>query len=182
MLYCVRCKTHTDDVGKHLLHLTKNGRYRIETNCDCGASKNTFVSRDALVGAGFGDFVDKLVSYSPIELHLIMQNDHTGKIERASFAGPGTKLNKRLNPDDTWKPWSAPINAIDDGAYYHDLVYRDTEKMPLEQKRRERMKADRDLKKVSDAVIHDPSATFINRTAGRLVSAIMGKLAPEHPY
>ena len=40
-----------------------------------------------------------------------------------NFTGPGTKLNKRLNPDGTPKEWSLPINRVDNAAYHHDLCY-----------------------------------------------------------
>ena len=40
-----------------------------------------------------------------------------------NFTGPGTKLNKRLNPDLTPKKWSKPINRVDKAAYNHDLCY-----------------------------------------------------------
>ena len=40
-----------------------------------------------------------------------------------NFAGPGTKLYKRLNPDGTPKPWSKPVNRVDSAAYRHDLAY-----------------------------------------------------------
>ena len=40
-----------------------------------------------------------------------------------NFTGPGTKLNKRLNPDLTPKKWSKPINRVDKAAYHHDVCY-----------------------------------------------------------
>ena len=40
-----------------------------------------------------------------------------------NFTGPGTKLNKRLNPDGTPKEWTMPINRVDNAAYHHDLCY-----------------------------------------------------------
>ena len=40
-----------------------------------------------------------------------------------NFTGPGTKLNRRLNEDLTPKPWSIPINRVDDSAYRHDICY-----------------------------------------------------------
>ena len=40
-----------------------------------------------------------------------------------SFAGPGTNLKKRLNPDKTWKAFSKPLNGLDRAAYHHDLAY-----------------------------------------------------------
>ena len=44
-------------------------------------------------------------------------------LPRYNFTGPGTKLNKRLNPDLTLKKWSKPINRVDKAAYHHDLCY-----------------------------------------------------------
>ena len=40
-----------------------------------------------------------------------------------NFTGPGTKLNKRLNPNLTPKKWSKSINRVDKAAYHHDLCY-----------------------------------------------------------
>ena len=40
-----------------------------------------------------------------------------------NFTGPGTKLNKRLNPDGTPKEWSMPINGVDNATSHHDLCY-----------------------------------------------------------
>ena len=40
-----------------------------------------------------------------------------------NFTGPGTKLYKRLDPDETPKEWSIPINRVDNVAYHHDLCY-----------------------------------------------------------
>ena len=40
-----------------------------------------------------------------------------------NFTCPGTKLNKRLNPDLTPKKWSKPINPVDKATYHHDLCY-----------------------------------------------------------
>ena len=39
------------------------------------------------------------------------------------FTGPGTKLNKRLNPDLTLKKWSKPINRVDKAAYHHVVCH-----------------------------------------------------------
>jgi len=40
-----------------------------------------------------------------------------------NFTGPGTKLNKRLNPDITLKSWSKPVDRVVRTAYHHDLAY-----------------------------------------------------------
>src|SRR3977135_761388 len=42
-----------------------------------------------------------------------------------NFAGPFTRLDKRLDSEDNPLPNSIPINAIDKIAYTHDLMYRD---------------------------------------------------------
>jgi len=72
----------------------------------CGKTKTQFVK----TGSGlFNTLVNKL----PLEFHLPGHN----------FTGPGTRLDKRLNPDDTPKDWSKPINRVDTAAYHHDLCY-----------------------------------------------------------
>ena len=40
-----------------------------------------------------------------------------------NFTGPGTKLYKRLNQNETPKEWSIPINRVDNAAYHHDLCF-----------------------------------------------------------
>ena len=64
------------------------------------------------VKAGSGLF-DKAVSNLPLELHLPGHN----------FTGPGTRLDRRLNPDLTPREWSKPINRVDTASYHHDLCY-----------------------------------------------------------
>jgi len=49
----------------------------------------------------------------PFEMHLPGPN----------FTGPGTKLNKCLNPDMTPKARSKSINRVDKAAYHHDICY-----------------------------------------------------------
>jgi len=53
------------------------------------------------------------------ELHYVLPNGP------ASFAGPLTKLDIRLNADDSWKEWSKPKYQVDETCYHHDLAYRD---------------------------------------------------------
>ena len=40
-----------------------------------------------------------------------------------NFTGPGIKLYKRLNQDETPKEWRKPINRVDNAAYHHELCY-----------------------------------------------------------
>jgi hypothetical protein len=39
-----------------------------------------------------------------------------------NYAGPGTRLDLRLNDDGTPKQWSMPVDRVDLAAYHHDLV------------------------------------------------------------
>ena len=83
---------------------TKNNRHTKRGTCVvCGTTK-------APTG---GSLLNKAINNLPVEMHLPGHN----------FTGPGTKLNKRLNPDLTPKKWSKPINRVDKAAYHHDLCY-----------------------------------------------------------
>ena len=74
----------------------------------CGTTKTQFIK--APVGVSL---LNKVINNLPVEMHLPGHN----------FTGPGTKLNKRLNPDLTPKKWSKPINRVDKAAYHHDVCY-----------------------------------------------------------
>ena len=107
-MYCVKCKraTGTNNIERVV---TKNNRNMLRGKCDvCGSTKTQFIKAD--VGKGV---VNKLINNLPFEAHLPGHN----------FTGPGTKLNRRLNEDLTPKPWSIPINRVDDSAYRHDICY-----------------------------------------------------------
>ena len=74
-------------------------------------------------GDGFDiqSFLSKLpfsTTHIPGELHW--------PFPTANFMGPGTSLSARLNPDNTPKDWSIPINDVDAACYTHDLDYRDS--------------------------------------------------------
>ena len=60
-----------------------------------------------------GSLLNKVINNLPVEMHL----------PGHYFTGPGTKLNKRLNPDLTPKKWSKPVYRVDKAAYHHDLCY-----------------------------------------------------------
>ena len=75
----------------------------------CGKTKSHFIKCDATRGS----FLNTLVNNLHFQIHSPGHN----------FAGPGTKLCKRLNPDGTPKEWSKPINRFDNAAYHHDLCY-----------------------------------------------------------
>lgn len=85
---------------------------------------------------------------------------------------PGTKLKKRLKPDDTPYDWSKPINKLDEAAMYHDIAYRD------HRTAKERHPYDLKLAKVADEIARDPSATPDERKKASMVAAVMhGKVA-----
>jgi hypothetical protein len=116
----------------------------------CGIVKCQFVKSTAVPAAVGGDLVSALNTVSksfklplqkfPGELHIPGMN----------FAGPGTRLEYRLNDDGTPKQFSMPVDRVDQAAYYHDLVYneyRDTENRNI---------ADREMLQELDS-IKDPS-------------------------
>ena len=105
-MYCVKCKKHTETTDVQLF-TARNNRLMQRGICSvCRKRKTQFVK------AGSGLF-NKAVSNLPFELHLPGHN----------FTGPGTPLDRRLNPDLTPREWSKPINRVDTAAYHHDLCY-----------------------------------------------------------
>ena len=107
-MYCVKCKKRTKTTNKRMT-TTKNNRHMKRGTCVvCGMTKTQFIK--APTG---GSLLNKAINNLPVEMHLPGHN----------FTGPGTKLNKRLNPDLTPKKWSKPINRVDKAAYHHDLCY-----------------------------------------------------------
>lgn len=127
-------------------------------------------SSTQLKGKGIADFILNKVPFP--EMHLILQ-DPRGRIRKASFAGPFTKLNKRLDPRTKQpKDWSKPVNRLDQGAYYHDLAYSYKGK----NQKQVRNKADKRLEMVANEVINDPKSSMYNRMNARLVKKVMQKM------
>ena len=107
-MYCVKCKKQTETTNERIT-TTKNNRHMKRGTCVvCRTTKTQFIK--APTG---GSLLNKAINNLPVEMHLPGHN----------FTGPGTKLNKRLNPDLTPKKWSKPINRVDKAAYHHDLCY-----------------------------------------------------------
>jgi hypothetical protein len=120
-MYCVKCreKTETRDIRAAT---AKNRRSMLRGVCVvCGTTKTQFVKASTVVQGG--DLVSSLNAATsnikipwakfPGELHL----------PGHQFTGPGTRLDLRLNPNETPKDWSKPINRVDSAAYVHDLAY-----------------------------------------------------------
>ena len=108
-MYCLKCRRVTET--ENITTVTfKNGRLMRRGQCvTCEKIKCKFVKKDVASGS----FLNSLMNKLPFEMHLPGHN----------FTGPGTKLNKRLNPDGTPKEWSMHINRVDNAAYHHDLCY-----------------------------------------------------------
>ena len=107
-MYCVKCKKRTDTTNEQIT-TTKNNRHMKRGVCTiCGTTKTQFIKSPK-----GGSLLNKVINNLPVEMHLPGHN----------FTGPGTKLNKRLNPDLTPKKWSKPINRVDKAAYHHDICY-----------------------------------------------------------
>ena len=108
-MYCLKCRriTETENITTAV---SKNSRLMRRGQCvACGKLMTQFIKK----GTSGESFLNYLVNKLPIEMHLPGHN----------FTGPGTKLNKKLNPDGTPKEWSMPINRVDNTAYHHDLCY-----------------------------------------------------------
>ncbi len=123
MLYCVRCrrKTETNDLRRVI---SKNNRHMLYGKCAvCGLTKTQFVKSDASKTGG--DLVSTLNSVTK-NITLPWGNVFPGELHLPglNFAGPGTRLDKRLTSTGAWKEWSKPVDRIDNAAYHHDLAYQ----------------------------------------------------------
>ena len=107
-MYCVKCKKTTNTNNEQLTTTKNNRRMKRRTCTICGTTKTQFVKFTK-----GGSVLNKFINNLPVEMHLPGHN----------FTGPGTKLNKRLNPDLTPKKWSKPINRVDKASYNHDICY-----------------------------------------------------------
>ena len=107
-MYCVRCKKRTNTDNEQFTTSKNNRHMKLGTCTVCDTTKTQFIK-----SSKGGPILNKVINNLPIEMHLPGHN----------FTGPGTKLNKRLNPDLTPKKWSKPINRVDKAAYHHNLCY-----------------------------------------------------------
>ena len=106
-MYCVKCKKTTNSLNEQLTTTKNNRRMKRGTCAICGTTKTQFVKFTE-----GGSVLNKFINNLPVEMHLPGHN----------FTGPGTKLNKRLNPDLTPKKWSKPINRVDNDTATRNAV------------------------------------------------------------
>lgn len=64
--------------------------------------------------------LNTLINKLPFELHY---RGFDSGFKPYNFAGPGTKLDKRLDEYKRPKKHSTPVNRVDNSAYHHDLCY-----------------------------------------------------------
>ena len=124
-MHCLKCEIITETLSPSY-SVTKNNRHMLKGTCAvCGRVKCQFVKSSAVPAVSGGDLVIALNTVSknfqlplqkfPGELHIPGMN----------FAGPGTRLEYRLNDDGTPKEFSKPVDRVDEAAYYHDLAYNE---------------------------------------------------------
>lgn len=118
-VYCLRCKLKTENIDEKESE-TKNNRRILQAKCvTCGKNKCSFI-KSSKSGGDIVSFVDNSLKKIGLqglpEMHLPGHN----------FTGPGTRLDKRLDPvtDEPYE-WSKPINKVDEISLHHDKCYRD---------------------------------------------------------
>ena len=70
-----------------------------------------------------GDIVSSLSKFTSNVKFPFQKFEGEVHLPGMNFAGPGTRLDLRLNDDLTPKDWSKPVDRVDEAAYYHDLAY-----------------------------------------------------------
>ena len=112
MSYCLKCKKKTNTKNISYFKSKNNSVIQKGTCSVCGSKKSQFISKHKR-----GGDIQKILSGSkftttgiPGELHL----------PGYSFCGPGTNLDKRLDEAYDPKPWSKPINRVDEGTHHEE--------------------------------------------------------------
>lgn len=119
-MYCVKCKSKTETTDMQNV-VSKNGRSMLRGKCAlCNSTKTQFVKTGSASG---GDLVSSLSNItSGIKLPWARYSGEM-HIPGMNFAGPGTRLDLRLNSDGTPKDTSRPVDRVDEAAYRHDMAY-----------------------------------------------------------
>ena len=86
-VYCIKCKSKTEDVSPHVVPLTtaKGTRYQLRATCkDCSSKKCQFVSKQHAEGKGL--ITDLIKKFAPNTTGTIDQVQNT--IGSIPFVGP----------------------------------------------------------------------------------------------
>ena len=195
--YCVKCKSHQDVKDSVLLKCKLRERkkdtdkipkptFRVASICiRCEKRVSVFVSvkdqesleevikrfKLARSGEGIRDLVNRFNLSLPFEAHMWLQDSKTGKVRKASFCGPGTKLSKRLESFDKSKSTfksiiTPPVNALDTACMKHDIAYSKHKDIP------HRNIADAILAKEAEQV-QKTSKRIIQRANASIVKNVM---------
>ena len=116
-------------------------------------------------------FLNRVISSLPMEMHIPLQH-MDGRIGRGNFAGPGTKLYKRLgnyNPKTGYYSHvnTQPVNYIDWSAMEHDICYG------LSTDAKSRNRCDRKMAREMSQIIANPDTTVYNRMVARFIKRVM---------
>ena len=133
-MYCIKCKIITETTNPSY-SVTKNKRNMLKGTCAiCGRVKCQFVRSTAEVptsaalaseSTSGGDLAGMLNTVSKNFQLPLQKFPGETHIPGTNFAGPGTRLEYRLNDDGTPKAWSQPVDRVDQAAYYHDPAYNE---------------------------------------------------------
>ena len=98
----------------HMLKVKIIGLYK-KVHVRCVAQKRVNSSPNTNEGEIYKSF------YQEVNLQLL---EYQGNLHLPgnSFCGPGTNLNKRLDEADNPKPWSKPINRVDEVCMRHNIM------------------------------------------------------------
>ncbi len=135
-IFCLRCKRQ-QEINNAKIVKTNNGRFRLSAQCRvCETQTSKFISTKS--GSGLREIANQFNLKLPFELHMILQNDE-GNIKRASFCGPGTKLDRRLRglnrETATFESViTPPVNDLDRACLRHDVFYSANKDVPTRNK------------------------------------------------
>lgn len=172
MSYCLKCKATTESVDSVKVTL-KNGSAARKGKCSvCGTTKFTFLS-GTVSGGDIQSSLAKLPGFPwakyPGEKHL----------PRHSYAGPGTRLDIRLDENGKPRPGEEPVSRVDAAALKHDLAYGASENV------RDRQKADvdliHDINEIADPTMGERMARAVVKTAMKGKIAVGGSFALISP-
>lgn len=148
-IYCVKCRNFTPNKpGSEYKAVSKNDKLCVKALCSvCNSKKNMFIPNDSSkkikVKGGNSSLVSKFIDNLPFEAHLFdfEGGPNHNKFQKYSFAGPATRLDKRLVLDENnniQKIITPPVNKLDECAMYHDIAY-------ISKNQEDRLKADKVL-------------------------------------
>jgi hypothetical protein len=171
-MYCLRCKKRTETLNAKVTTL-RNGRPAKQGTCTvCGAKKSQLLSAGAFEGAGL---LNSALNALPLpEMHMRLPREvpsedvpggafqNTGKY---SYAGPYTKLDKRLSQG------YRGVNKLDRACLDHDVAYA------IHSDTAGRNTADDVLAAAASKIALDDSVPDWERKDARTVAAIMSAKA-----